>query len=316
MWTELFNSGDVTPGGRSSHSCNVIDNRLYVFGGENTPRIPVNNTLYCYDLEKSSWVKLNVKGQAPCARIAHAAAVVEKKLFIFGGRTGIDMGEGSLNDLHCFNTETLTWSEIKCQGQVPSARSYHAMVSRGQQLYLFGGCGAEGRLNDLYSYDSVSNTWKSYPTHQPIRGRGGPGLVATDTTIFVVSGFAGEETNDMYRFDLKNESWMTLNPDPVFSPRSVFGIGCLGDFLVVFGGEVKPSELGHAGAGGFTNETWVYDTRSQESKWIKITAEGQSPPARGWFSAAPSGEEEMVIYGGNAQDNSRLSDLWKLKLAQ
>ena len=57
--------GDAPPPrGRSSHSCDVIGGHVYVFGGENAPRVPVDNALYRYDLNKESWTTLKTEGEA------------------------------------------------------------------------------------------------------------------------------------------------------------------------------------------------------------------------------------------------------------
>ena len=40
-----------------------------------------------------------------------------------------------------------------------------------------------------------------------LQGRGGAGFVALPGSLFVVAGFAGEETNDVHRFDLATGTW-------------------------------------------------------------------------------------------------------------
>ncbi|GAB4859326.1 hypothetical protein Ancab_010789 [Ancistrocladus abbreviatus] len=52
-------------------------------------------------------------------------------------------------------------------------------------LYIFGGCGVEGRLNDLWAYDVEDQKWIQFPTAGEIcKGRGRPGLaVAQEKTL-------------------------------------------------------------------------------------------------------------------------------------
>jgi N-acetylneuraminic acid mutarotase len=48
------------------------------------------------------------------------------------------------------------------------------MTSIGTDLYVFGGCGAENRLNDLYKFDTNSLIWTQLSSSNLISGRGGP----------------------------------------------------------------------------------------------------------------------------------------------
>ena len=41
------------------------------------------------------------------------------------------------------------------------------------KLFLFGGCGANGRLNDLHEFDIGRGKWTQLPSSNAIRGRGG-----------------------------------------------------------------------------------------------------------------------------------------------
>ncbi len=176
-------------------------------------------------------------------------------------------------------------------------------------------------MNDLSCYETGSNAWRTLPVHPPIAGRGGAGLVATPAALYVIGGFAGAETNDMHRFDLSSETWTSLAADPVFSPRSVLVTCSFGNKLVAFGGEVQPSDKGHSGAGAFTNETWICETRPKSSdgdvtvQWAEVPSVDHVTPApRGWLSAGVVGRNKMVLFGGNAADNSRLDDLWLMEL--
>ena len=63
----------------------------------------------------------------------------------------------------------------------------------------------------------------------------------------------GEETSDVHRYDIAGDKWTEVEkalPEPV----SVALCFALGDKIVMFGGEVTPSERGHAGAGNFRQE--------------------------------------------------------------
>lgn len=65
-----------------------------------------------------------------------------------------------MNDLFSFDTSKSVWTQhnaVAC----PEERSFHSMASDGtQHIYIFGGCGAKGRLNDLFVYDTFTGRWK------------------------------------------------------------------------------------------------------------------------------------------------------------
>lgn len=65
---------------------------------------------------------------------------------------------------------------------------YHGMVSIGRKLYIFGGCAASGRQNDLWAFDIDKNFWESLPSEGGPSPRGGPAVVATEKEIYVFFG--------------------------------------------------------------------------------------------------------------------------------
>lgn len=344
-WEQLPSNGDHAPLARSSHSINAVGSKLYVFGGEHKPREPVDNLLYCYDLEARAWaapVPGTAAAPAPGARVGHTAAALGGKLYVYGGRTGVDTGVGTgtgetaLGDLWEFDLAQGSWREVKAPGG-PPRRSYHAMAASDTKLYVFGGCGEAGRLNDLWEFDPLAHegagAWRGLPSSPHIKGRGGAGLVASadGASLFVICGFCGHELSDAHRFDVASGGWdcpgcCEEDMAAALPARSVFGLGshacgaCAAcshaNHVLLFGGEVDPSTQGHEGAGAFSNDVFCMDTahgRGAASAWHKLQPEGQPPMPRGWFAAAavPGG---MVVYGGNSASNERLEDMWLLKV--
>ena len=223
---------------------------MYIFGGEHVARTPIDSTFHCVDLgadgKDAVWETCRVTaGTPPIPRVAHAQAVVGNEIYIFGGRQGISMSESPLNDLHVYSTEDQRWTDLSndTSGDPPSPRSFHRMISVGKKLFVFGGCGESGRLNDLYSFDTVTRTWTAHPSCEELPGRGGPGFVASGdgSSLFVIGGFAGKEMNDVFCFDLATEKWSELHahgaPGNKLRPFSVSCGGLLNSNIVFFGGE-------------------------------------------------------------------------------
>lgn len=298
------------PGARSSHAISIVGQMAYVFGGEFSPRVPVDNKVHVFDLETLTWSVANATGDVPPPRVGVTMAAVGKTIYVFGGR---DSEHKELNELYKFDTSTRKWTQLS---DGPDHRSYHSTTADDRHVYIFGGCGVAGRLNDLWAYDVVDQKWIKYPNPgDKLRGRGGPGLAVAQGKIWVVYGFAGEEVDDVHYFDPAREEWAqveTTGEKP--TARSVFSTVGISKYIFIHGGEVDPSDLGHLGAGKFANEVYTLDTETLVWKrWEDGPDSGDHPGPRGWTAFAGGlrhGKEGLLVYGGNSPSNDRLGDIF------
>ena len=248
------------------------------------------------------------------------------------------MDEEPLNDMWVLDASgkpgTEQWSEIlydtsSSSSPPPEARSFHKMVAVGTDLYIFGGCGASGRLADLHKFDTTTRTWTALGTSNILGGRGGANLITLKGgAVAVVAGFAGEETNDGHMI-ASNGKWAEAGMEGLSSvrPRSV----CVSasfphkDSAIIFGGEVDPSDRGHEGAGGFENDVVVLDFQSGAHKETiqKYSSDSEWPEERGWsdgdvgqVDSSLDGESLFVFGGltGDDKDPRRLDDLWECRI--
>merc|ERR1712176_229285 len=281
--------------------------------------------------------------QQPSPRVAHAQAAVvgengKEEMYIFGGRTGINMEEQAMNDLWKLDTTSLKWTKVETTGTPPCPRSFHQMVTdNDSSLYVFGGCGENGRLADLYKLDLKTLMWHSLGSSTQLRGRGGANLLHLQSSnkLAVVAGFAGEETNDGHAFHLETQQWEEQSLNERLNglrPRSVCVAGSSSNACIIFGGEVDPSERGHEGAGGFTNDVVLLDPSTGKYLGSKTSSSENAveellwPQARGWSDGSLVTENnasdgkirtQMYMFGGLSGDDAnptRLDDLWRLDL--
>jgi len=328
-----------TPCSRSSHGVSIVTDgtRLVLYGGEHTARMPLETeqTLWiaCQNGGEWEWkCVLSDLEQQPPARIGHAQAAVGNDVFIFGGRAGITMKEMAMNDLWKFDTNTFKWAEVKTNGSPPAPRSFHRMIYVNDRfLYVFGGCGEDGRLADLYKFDLETSTWHTLEP-SPLRGRGGANILQLKhNKLAIVAGYAGEETNDGHTFLLDTEQWEEDSLEHKLKglrPRSVCVAASSSMACLIFGGEVNPSERGHEGAGGFTNDIVLMDPETCEylsSIPIVNPLDKNWPQPRGWSDgsiientdAKGRKEAQLYIFGGLSGDDSnpiRLNDLWRMNI--
>ncbi|KXX79289.1 Nitrile-specifier protein 2 [Madurella mycetomatis] len=141
------------------------------------------------------------------------------------------------------------------------------------------------------------------------------------------------------------------HPDEWPGNRSVAGLEAITvgggrEYLVLIFGEREASGAGHAAAGKFWDDVWVFQVPAQgmsaasvadtvfsvvgrksgEGKWTKVQmgpyddeddASIDGPGARGWIATATMGDLEengIVVWGGLAEGNKRLGDGWIFRL--
>lgn len=283
------------------------------------PRVPVDNQLYVFDLETQSWSVADASGDTPPPRVGVTMAAVGDTIYVFGGRDG---EHKELNELYSFDTKTNKWTLISSGDTGPPHRSYHSTIADDEYVYIFGGCGVAGRLNDIWAFDVAGNKWVEYPSPgENCKGRGGPGLAVAQGKIWVVYGFSGEETDDVHCFDLAHKAWAqvdTSGQKP--TARSVFSTVSDGKHIIIYGGEIDPSDQGHMGAGRFSGEVYALDTETLAWQKLEDGSELSGHPGpRGWcaFSAARrGGQEGLLVYGGNSPSNDRLDDIYFFAICQ
>jgi N-acetylneuraminic acid mutarotase len=301
---------------RSSHTINFIDNKIYIFGGEHVPRVPIDNNLIVFDLKENKQSVIEATNNSPSPRVGHASCTIDKKLYVFGGRGGIEF-EDSFNDLFVFDTVSNNWQCLNTNGQneLPEKRSYHTMASSNNKLYVFGGCGKNGRLNDLYEYDVLKNSWAKLITDDRIIACGGASLVYRDDHLYLIGGFCGNELDTCFKYSIKNKTWSTIANLPrklsVFASASIIENSSSNFKIILNGGEVDPSKLGHSGTGEFSQDTYAYD--GEHWHLLKFTVNDTKPSNRGWHAGC-IGDNYFYIYGGNLENNQRTNELWRLRI--
>lgn len=321
-WKQLTALG---PCARSSHKLSAFGGKAYLFGGEGIARHAIDSTVHVLDTKADSWTAISSPVAAPTPRVGHAQCSVRGDLLlVFGGRTDVDMGEGNLDDTWLFDAGAATWTQLlDLKGEPPAPRSFHCATAAGDSVFIFAGCGAAGRLADLHELDLATQRWTAMPPPPDLAGRGGATFEASSDgrSLWVCAGFAGEETNDLLRFDLATRQWERV-PSGWLQPRSVSASFSLahpsGPALFLFGGEVAPSDKGHEGAGGFASDLIAIDGISGARIHLAFEG-GPKPEARGWAAAAALSPTEAVLFGGlSGSDESpvRMKDVWLLSVAE
>lgn len=163
-WSEVPSSGVApTPRYGAGGTLDPTGRMLVTHGFTNSGRF---DDTWAYDLATNTWTEVSPAGPRPVERCLMRAAwdTANERLLMFGGQT---TGTPFLGDFWAL--ESNGWREIASQPR-PSPRTFYAMVfdDESGRLILFGGRTADGPVNDLWYFDSASETWEQ----QLVEGEG------------------------------------------------------------------------------------------------------------------------------------------------
>ncbi|KAJ0264241.1 Nitrile-specifier protein 4 [Hirschfeldia incana] len=323
------------PGQRCSHAIAQVGNKIYTFGGEFTPNVPIDKHLYVFDLKTRKWSIAPATGDIPhLACLGVRMVSVGPTLYVFGGRDN----SRKYNGFYSFDTTTNKWKLLTPVEQGPTPRSFHSMAADEKNVYVFGGVGGKDRLKTLDAYNVADKKWKKCATPgESFSIRGGAGLEVVEGKVWVVYGFNGCEIDDVHYYDPVKDKWTqaeTFGEKP--SARSVFASAVVGKNIVIFGGEIAMDPRAHVGPGQLIDGTFALDTvtlkwerldkfgEEEETKnWtgnpfgsnkkIKKEEKQETPAIRGWTASARAtinGKKGLLMHGGKAQTNDRFDDLF------
>ena len=330
------------PGLRCSHAIAQVGNKIYSFGGEFTPNVPIDKDLYVFDLETKSWSIAPATGDIPHLSCLGVRMVsVGSSLYVFGGRDA----SRNYNGFYSFDTNTNEWKLLTPVEEGPAPRSFHSMAADETNVYVFGGVGATERLKTLDAYNIADQKWVQCATPgESVSIRGGAGLQVVQGKVWVVYGFNGCEIDDVHYYDPVEDKWTqveTFGEKP--SARSVFASAVVGKHIVLFGGEIAMDPQAHVGPGQLIDGTFALNTETL--KWERLDKFGgeeetglsihvgipilgnvdvslgnvlneeekETPDVRGWSASTSGiidGKKGLLMHGGKAVTNDRFDDLF------
>ncbi|NXI34284.1 RABEK protein, partial [Galbula dea] len=187
--------------------------RLWVFGGAH----PAGNRscVQVLDLEIGTWESPEVSGVQPLPRTFHtSSAAIGDCLYVFGGG---DKGAEPVKDqqLHVFDTATLTWSQPDTHGEPPSPRHGHIVVAVGTKLFIHGGLAGDIFYSDLFCIDINDMRWVKIPATGDVPGaRASHSSAVFKDHLYIFGGIGPDGTLDtMYKYHTEKQHWTLLQFD-------------------------------------------------------------------------------------------------------
>ncbi|KAG4176776.1 hypothetical protein ERO13_A11G266400v2 [Gossypium hirsutum] len=274
------------------------------------------------------WVSPPIKGQRPKARYEHGAAVVQDKMYIYGGNhngrylsdlnipwenkllsiAGHTKDPSETIQIKAFDLQTGTWSILKTYGKAPVSRGGQSVTLVGSTLVIFGGQDAKRTLlNDLHILDLETMTWDDFDAvGVPPSPRSDHAAAVHAERYLLIFGGGSHATcfNDLHVLDLQAMEWSRpTQQGEIPSPRAGHAGVTVGEnWFIVGGGDNK------SGA----SETVVLNMSTLV--WSVVTSvEGRVPLASEGLSlvvGSISGEDILVSFGGyNGRYNNEVNVL-------
>ncbi len=169
------------PNNRVFHCAGVVDGKIYVVGGcgsgwnvngEDVTDVDV------YDPATDTWAQ---KGKMRSPRAMAAAAVVNGKIYLFGGIVGSLAGSPS-STADMYDPATDTWSPIA--GLV--ARACSGVCAVDNKIYVMGSGSLQGCLSRTDIYDPAAGTWQTGPRLSQAKCFMGASVLSG--TLYIVAG--------------------------------------------------------------------------------------------------------------------------------
>ncbi|KAL4105844.1 hypothetical protein PRIC1_003900 [Phytophthora ramorum] len=230
------------PSARGGHSAVLAGTHLLIFGGHffgSAGGFVYLNDLHRLDLGTSTWAEVIFPKEQPrrrqemdsgeigpplvlpAPRYGHSALLLNggERMFVFGGRGA--RGE-AFRDMFFFDLGAMAWLQVQWTTDCPVGRFGHAAASvDDEKMYVFGGWDGKKSMNDLWSFDSTTFTWRrpkcsgKPPTPRQnlsmvdlsSNGEGGPPSLLLHGGYTVMPDTLPVYNKDVYVFDASTMAW-------------------------------------------------------------------------------------------------------------
>ena len=294
----------------------MCEGKLVIFGGGAHPTM--YNDLWMYDTMKNRWepIKPIPESPTPSARYAHSGLLFpdsslngELVLLVYGGRASDELG-----DVWKFRFNSLEWTPIRCEGDIPLPRHGHSMCAINGVVYCFGGKTAQGCSDSLYKLECSSRfdqmTWKKIAAPGGPSARYAHSSVTNGSKMYIFGGgIAPISYGDIFVFDALYEIWSPISMLGVdFAARSYHAACALPSGMMVFGGTDWSNYLNDTAFFEFSTRRWHH---VEASSTIPAPRFGCSLACQYTSSSSPA-SADIYLFGGGG--GALYNDVHRLRI--
>ncbi|XP_010551222.1 PREDICTED: adagio protein 3 [Tarenaya hassleriana] len=261
-------------------------------------------------LEAVSWRKFTVGGSVEPSRCNFSACAVGNRLVLFGGE-GVDMQP--MDDTFVLNldAEYPEWQRMRVKSSPPGRWGHTLSCLNESWLVVFGGCGRQGLLNDVFvlDLDAKNPTWKEVSGGTPPLPRSWHSSCTIEGSKLVVSGGctdSGVLLSDTFLLDMTMDKPAWREILTTWAPPSRLGhsLSAFGRTkILMFGGLASSGHLKLR-----SGEAYSIDIEDENPRWRQLECShfagisDQSrvvPPPRLDHVAVSMPCGRVIIFGGS-----------------
>lgn len=274
-------------------------------------------------LEAASWRKLTVGGSVEPSRCNFSACAVGSRVVLFGGE-GVNMQP--MNDTFVLDLSSTKpeWRHVNVNSPPPGRWGHTVSCLNGSWLVVFGGCGRQGLLNDVFilDLDAKNPTWREISGVAPPLPRSWHSSCTMHGTMLVVSGGCADSgvlLSDTFTLDVTMDKPVWREIPVAWKPPSRLGHTLSvydGQKILMFGGLAKSGPLRLR-----SSDVYTMDLSEEEPCWRCITGSGMpgagnpagvGPPPRLDHVAVSLPGGRILIFGGSVAGLHSASQLFLL----
>ncbi|XP_024007647.1 acyl-CoA-binding domain-containing protein 5 isoform X2 [Eutrema salsugineum] len=254
------------------------------------------NTVSVYN----QWAAPLTSGQPPKARYEHGAAVIQDKMYMYGG----NHNGRYLGDLHVLDLKNWTWSRVETKVVTESHETSspailthcagHSLIPWDNKLLSVGGHTKDpSESMPVKVFDLHTCTWSILKTYgKPPVSRGGQSTTLVGKRLVIFGGQDAKKSllNDLHVLDLDTMTWNEIDAvgSPP-SPRSDHAAAVHAErYLLIFGGG---------------SHTTCFDDLHvlglQTMEWSRHIQQGETPTPRAGHAGVTIGENWFIVGGGD-----------------
>nr|AML77222.1 putative LOV domain-containing protein [Grevillea robusta] len=258
-------------------------------------------------LEAVCWKKLTVGGAVEPSRCNFSACAAGNRLVLFGGE-GVNMQP--MDDTFILNLDAANpeWRRMPVTSSPPGRWGHTLSCVNGSSLVVFGGCGRQGLLNDMFvlDLDAQQPTWKEVLGGTPPLPRSWHSSCTVEGSKLVVSGGctdAGVLLSDTHLLDLMTDKPVWKEIPTSWAPPSRLGhsLSVYGRTkILMFGGLAKSGNVRLR-----SGEAYTIDLEEDAPQWRQLVCGGVGsqnavvPPPRLDHVAVSMPCGRIIIFGGS-----------------
>lgn len=271
---------------------------------------PVNDEYWdCKWVTSNSVGKAYVVAGRQLSRWGCAAAAIDDKLYLFGGR-GAD--SRPRNSFHILDLNTNHFNLFRTVN-IPKGREGHSMTAYKNLLIIFGGCEGGGNDNqpfdDVFIVDVENKTWNKPGVmgRKPAAREGhAAGVIKNYMIIYGGSGIKSL-ISDIHAFNLTNFEWKELEQQgDLMGSRESMSSTVVWDSMYIFGGNINENQDEND---IYTNDLFQITLRGYTAVCKKLIPDSPMPPKRLSHSLSSLNNKYLILFGGESFNNA-LNDIW------